>query len=366
MLAESFNSSASCALILGLTLGDFYSYCCRPERLREPDIKNRSQERPGPNAGIARERQGNPWCWKSLGLPSFDHFVERCCDFVYEGLVAHGGRPVRFLPFKSATLQLDLQPFFREPLVLQQRQLLGWSYLMAGYSGVLWPGSLVLSRHFAKTSIKEASSSFGRCIELAAGFFALPSLVLASRCGAMLATDLPGVVDPELRRRHSELTGVANLDAASLDFCELAQVEEFGHFDLIVSSEGVLQSPCGAQALLRLSTKGTELHLTLRGDAAEVQQQRFLLRNAFVEKSRVDLQKAGKVQPSYPPRPPLEYVVWIRIAGPRTCWDEEFGAACCEHSTDACFDGTYTRLECCGASELPKIWLKSLPSESDL
>ena len=59
-----------------------------------------------------------------------------------------------------------------------------------------------------------------------------------------------------------------------------------GKFDLIVSAEGVLQSPCGAQALLRLSTLQTQVHLVLRGDGAEVQQQRFLLRNAFREESR--------------------------------------------------------------------------------
>ena len=59
-----------------------------------------------------------------------------------------------------------------------------------------------------------------------------------------------------------------------------------GKFDLIVSAEGVLQSPCGAQALLRLSTLQTQVHLVLRGDGAEVQQQRFLLRNVFREESR--------------------------------------------------------------------------------
>ena len=349
-------SLVSCAISLNLTLGDFYALCCRPERLREPGIKNISREPPGFHAGIARESSGNPWCWKSLMFPNFQSLVQSCCSFAYEGLTllnpvteSWSRSPVHYLPFKSAKLlEVDLRPRLKQPVVLHQRQLVGWSHLMAGYSGVLWPGSLLLSKHFAVTEGPRRK----RCIELAAGRFALPSIALAaSRCARMLATDLPGVVELELAQKYTEwANGASNLEVGSLDLCDHTDHTALGCFDLIVSSEGALQSPCGLQALLSLSTRDTELHLVLRGDAAEVPKQRFLLRNAFLEESRVDLM--GKHQPS-PPFPAMKYVVWIRTLGPRTCWDEDFTyAECCEEATGLCFDQVHTRRECCGTKKL--------------
>ena len=63
----------------------------------------------------------------------------------------------------------------------------------------------VLAQHFAKSP---SFASVPRCIELAAGRFALPSLVLAAsgHCQMMLATDLLGVVDYELPRKYGNLT----------------------------------------------------------------------------------------------------------------------------------------------------------------
>lgn len=70
------------------------------------------------------------------------------------------------------------------------------------------------------------------------------------------------------------------------------------------------------------------------------------------DSERLDLQKAMKVQPSFPPNPSMEYVLWHRILGPRSCWDEDFiEDICCDTpaiSVSPCFDQTYTRLECCG------------------
>jgi len=68
-------SSISCAVLLGLPLGDFYNFCCRPERLREPGIKNRSREPPGLNAGIARQRTGES---RRLALVCFAFDVMFC------------------------------------------------------------------------------------------------------------------------------------------------------------------------------------------------------------------------------------------------------------------------------------------------
>ena len=67
----------------------------------------------------------------------------------------------------------------------------------------------VLAQHLAK-SPTSARSVVPRCIELAAGRFALPSLVLAAsgHCQMMLATDLLGVVDHELPRKYGNLTSL--------------------------------------------------------------------------------------------------------------------------------------------------------------
>ena len=234
-----------CALSLGLSVGEFYSYCCRPERLREPSLKNRSREPPGRDAGIARQRRlGHPQCWQ--GRLSY----ETCCDFIYEGLVSIRGGVrslVRFLPMKSAE-HFELQ-LLHLRLRLRQKQLLGWPNLMAGYSGVLWPGSLALA-HLLLTV-----PPVDRCLELAAGLFALPSVALAAaqRCQITVATDLPNVA------QEMQLPKLPGLDSKALDLCDLPN---FGTFQRIVSSEGALQSPCGARALLELSTRDTERDLT--------------------------------------------------------------------------------------------------------
>lgn len=230
-----------CAASLGLSVGEFYSHCCRPERLREPSLKNRSREAPGRDAGIARQRRlGHPHCWQ--GPRSY----ATCCDFIYQGLVALQGAvrsSVRFLPMKSAeAFELEL---LHLRLRLRQRQLLGWPNLMAGYPGVLWPGSLALAQRLSAVPQRR------RCLELAAGLFALPSVALAAaqRCTTVLATDLPNVAAAQ------QLPSLPGLQSKALDLCDLPPQQTF---DRIVSSEGVLQSPCGARALLELSTRDTE------------------------------------------------------------------------------------------------------------
>jgi len=68
----------------------------------------------------------------------------------------------------------------------------------------------VLAQHLAKSPSAAGSGTLPRCIELAAGRFALPSLVLAAsgHCQMMLATDLLGVVDHELPRKYGNLTSL--------------------------------------------------------------------------------------------------------------------------------------------------------------
>lgn len=55
----------------------------------------------------------------------------------------------------------------------------------------------------------------------------------------------------------------------------------------------------------------------------------------------------------------MEYVLWHRILGPRSCWDEDFiEDICCDTpgiSVSPCFDQTYTRLECCGDGQKMRI-----------
>lgn len=334
-----------CGWPFGLKFASWFAVCCRPEVLREIAFKNQTE--PGLNAGIARQRlpYGNPLCWTRTHVS-----YKACCSFTYQSIVqvGKGGarNSVHFLPWKSAgSLEVDLSPVVAQQVVIKQDQHLGSQFLMAGYPGVLWPDSLLLARRLVSILTRDTSimNWHGRCLELAAGKFALPSIVLKSSqlFDDVFATDLVGVVDVNISRRYGFRLG-------ELDMCDLEQIKSVGRFDFIVSSGGATQSNCGTHALVSLSTRETLVHMVVRSDVGDLERQHFLLENFFVELQRVDMAAAGNIQPSEA----AAYVVWQRRFGPHSCWLESgftYDDCCLELAgIHACFDAIYTKSICCG------------------
>lgn len=331
-----------------MAFASLYSECCQPERLREIAWKNNTG---WPSAGTARQRlpRGNLACWQrpSAEKASASSF-EACCSFTYRHIMGvdsrgNGRFEVHFLPWKSTRhLEADLRPALPSKVILEQRQWVGSQHNMAGYSGVLWPGSLALAAMLAYAMTNGNVHDWrGRGLEVAAGRFALPSLVLlySKRFTDVLATDLPGVLDAA----HSKYYG---LRSEALDMCSTHDLARHGPFDFIVASDGFTQCACGPDALMRLSTRDTVAHMVVRSDAGDASRQKFLLADLFLEVSRVSLPSIGYLQPG----DDADYVVWRRRFGPHTCWREgfSFDRCCGSHGDQTCFDLSYTRYFCCG------------------
>ncbi|CAE8602870.1 unnamed protein product [Polarella glacialis] len=220
---------------------------------------------------------------------------------------------------------------------------------MAGYSGVLWPDGLLLAQQLLHLWVRGGwfvPEWKGRCLELAAGIFALPSLVLAGsgRFSEVVATDLPGIVGAN----HSSINNNNHgFRADSLDLCRARDVEGMGKFDVIASS-GVCQTNCGPAALVGLSTVGTVVYMVVRSDAADLHRVDFLLRGYFRELFRLDLGQAGRIHPGEQ----AYFLIWQRQFGPHSCWSEGYTfATCCldRQDTHSCFDQVFTREICCGS-----------------
>jgi len=347
----------ACTTLLGVWYPDVYAQCCRPEKLRTYEEGGRNKSL-GLHAGIARQRfrQGNPECWQifaSTNVSGSGIGYKSCCSFVYQRIlgVDHSGRKhaVRFLPAKSTRFfEVDLRPVVKQKVILRQRQYLGSQFFMSGYSGVLWPGSLALANLLLHEIIEGKLEGGRRCLELGAGFAALPSLVMASSqlCSNMLATDLPGVV-------HN-VSRLANLQVGDLDMCSERHIQatrENGTFDLILSADGICQTNCGINALLQLSTRDTRVHMIVRSDPADLARQQTLLDNFFVETFRLGLTRIGQMQPGEF----ANYVIWQRKFGPHSCWisgeytEYTFEKCCIEGGfSKGCFDEIHSRQFCCG------------------
>eukprot|EP00933_Yihiella_yeosuensis_P023867 TRINITY_DN18544_c0_g1_i1.p2 TRINITY_DN18544_c0_g1~~TRINITY_DN18544_c0_g1_i1.p2 ORF type:complete len:131 (-),score=11.20 TRINITY_DN18544_c0_g1_i1:216-608(-) len=127
--------------------------------------------------------------------------------------------------------------------------------------------------------------------------------------------------------------------------CNQKDLKHAGTFDFIVSSGGVTSHGCGPDALVRLSTRDTIVHLASYQGVERIRHE-FLLTNFFVQMWIQHLQTNGHVHPGSE----LDYIILKRKFGPHTCWlaDEYTFERCCVSQDFRCFDETFTRELCCG------------------